>query len=258
MATNRQQLNKPSQGSGKPEGLDYNKTGLLIPTQQNLNIDRIRDGIVVLKNGGMRIILMVSAINFALKNREEQNAIIAGYQGFLNSLSFPLQIVAQSRRLDLTTYLKDLEARTDRQPNELMRIQMLDYIEFIKRLIGVANIMDKNFYLIVPYQPVAQHPTTIFDQLKKFFVKNPPGVKIPDWEAAKKELRQRADLVASGLGSLGLRAVQLNTQELIELMYTSYNATSAQFQQLATPEDVMQPVIEAKKGTTEAKPTKND
>jgi len=234
--------------SGKPEGLDYSETKELNATQYNLEIDRIRDGALILKNGGMRIVLMVSAINFALKNQEEQNAIIAGYQGFLNSLTFPLQIVAQSRRLDLTTYLKDLEQRVETQPNEMLRIQMTDYIGFVRRLLAVANIMDKNFYVVVPYEPIAQKPSTALDQVRRMIFKpENESVKIPDWEAAKKELRQRADLVASGLGSVGLRAVQLNTQELIELLYTSYNATGIQFQQLATPEDLMQPVIEGNK-----------
>jgi len=240
--------------SGKPEALDYSKTKELKATQYNLEIDRIRDGTLVLKNSGMRIVLMVSAVNFALKNQEEQNAIIAGYQGFLNSLTFPLQIVAQSRRLDLTTYLKDLEKRVETQPNEMLRIQMTDYIGFVRRLLAVANIMDKNFYVVVPYEPIAQKPSTVLNQVRKMIFKpENESVKIPDWETAKKELRQRADLVASGLGSVGLRAVQLNTQELIELLYTSYNATGIQFQQLATPEDLMQPMIEGKTSSTQTK-----
>ncbi len=247
---------KKKQDSGKPEGLDYSQIKHLNATQQNLEIDRIREGVLVLKHGGLRIILMVSAVNFALKNQEEQNAIVAGYQNFLNSLTFPLQIVAQSRRLDLTTYLKDLEARTERQPNELLRIQMVDYVGFVRRLLSVANIMDKNFYVIVPYEPIAQRPSSALDKIRGMLIKQPAGVKIPDWDAAKKELRQRADLVASSLGSLGLRAVQLNTQELIELLYTSYNATSVQFQQVASPEDLMQPVIEGKETLTEKKEEK--
>jgi hypothetical protein len=241
--------NRPKKGMKKPEGLDYTKTKTIHSTQKNLDIDRFRDGVVILKNGGMRVILMVSAINFSLKNQEEQNAIIGGYQSFLNSLSFPLQIVIQSRKLDLTNYLKNLEDRAERQGNELLRTQMASYIDFVQRLIGVANIMDKQFYVVVPYEPAPIKSSSALDKIRKIFVKGSPTqtIKTADFEEAKKELQQRAGLVASGLGALGLRVVQLNTQELTELFYTSYNATSTQFYHTASPEEVMGPMIEKKK-----------
>jgi hypothetical protein len=213
-----------------------------------LEIDRIEDGFVYLKNGGMRIIMMVSAVNFSLKNEEEQNAIIGGYQAFLNSLSFPIQITTQSRKLNLTGYLQDLEKRTQRQSNNLLRAQMADYVDFVRRIIDVANIMDKNFFVVVPYEPISSKTINPFEKIIFGLKgKSQKNVEIKDKEAAKKELRQRAGLVASGLSGIGIRAVQLNTQEIIELMYTSYNPTSAQFKKIANPEDVMEPVIRSKK-----------
>ncbi len=191
---------------------------------------------------------MVSAVNFSLKNEEEQNAIIGGYQAFLNSLSFPIQIITQSRKLNLTGYLQDLEKRTKNQSNSLLRAQMADYTDFVRRIIDVANIMDKNFFVVVPYEPISSKALNPFEKLfAGFRSKQKKKIEIKDKEAAKKELRQRAGLVASGLSSIGIRAVQLNTQEIIELLYTSYNPTSAQFKKIANPEDVMGAVIKSKK-----------
>ena len=251
----KKQPNQSEEGMRKPEGLDYTKTQMIHSTQKNLAISRFKDGVVILKNGGMRIVLMVSAVNFALKNQEEQNAIISGYQSFLNSLSFPLQIVIQSRKLDLTNYLKNLEQKTETQRSELLRAQMNSYIDFVRRLIGVANIMDKQFYVIVPYEPSPIKSSSVLDKVRGIFVKESPGqtIKTADFEEAKKELQQRAGLVASGLGALGLRVIQLNTQELTELFYTSYNATSAQFYHTASPEEVMEPMIKRESGENKKK-----
>jgi hypothetical protein len=125
---------------------------------------------------------------------------------------------------------------------------MADYVDFVRRIIDVANIMDKNFFVVVPYEPISSKTINPFEKIISGLKgKSQKNVEIKDKEAAKKELRQRAGLVASGLSGIGIRAVQLNTQEIIELMYTSYNPTSAQFKKIANPEDVMEPVIRSKK-----------
>lgn len=235
------------QSSEIPEGLDNKTNKQYNPTQENLDIDRVEEGFVYLKNGGMRMILMVSAVNFSLKNEEEQNAIIGGYQAFLNSLSFPIQIITQSRKLDLTGYLQDLESKIEGQSNKLLKTQMADYVDFVRRIVDVANIMDKNFFVVVPYEPIAgQNLNPLEKIISGFKGKSKKKVEIKDKDSAKKELRQRAGLVASGLSSIGIRAVQLNTQEIIELLYTSYNPASAQFKKIANPEDVLEPVISNK------------
>jgi hypothetical protein len=242
----KEKENKKS--SEVPEGLEGETEKKYNPNQENLDIDRIEDGFVYLKNGGMRIILMVSAVNFSLKNEEEQNSIIGGYQSFLNSLSFPIQIITQSRKLDLTGYLQGLEEKLDSQSNELLRAQMADYIDFVRRIVDVANIMDKNFFVCVPYEPLSSKELNPFEKIISGLKgKRKKKVEIKNKDAAKKELRQRAGLVASGLSSIGIRAVQLNSQEIIELLYTSYNPASAQFKKIANPADVLEPIIRSEK-----------
>ncbi len=260
MAKEKSQKNneQSKESSSRPEGLDYEKQEEISSTQQHLDIDRIRDGVIITKSGGMRIVLMVSAVNFGLKNEEEQNAIIGGYQNFLNSLSYPIQIVAQSRKLELSKYLKKLEELAGKQSNELLRVQMLDYIDFVRRLLDVANIMDKQFYVVVPYEPFHKKSQGVLDKIKGLFMKGSreQSIEIPDFEEAKKEIRQRASLVASGLGSLGVRAVQLSTEEIIELLYTSYNAAAPQFYQSTSPDEVMTPIVEKQPEKEESKKEK--
>ena len=120
-------------------------------TQDTLKFAEIRNDTVVLKDGNLRQVLLCSSINFALKSEQEQNAIVYAYQNFLNSLNFPIQILMQSKKLDLSNYLKKLSEKANSQTNELLRSQTLDYIDFIKRLINLANIMDKRFYVVVPF-----------------------------------------------------------------------------------------------------------
>lgn len=213
-------------------------------TQNYLDIEEIHNGVVILKNGGLRMVLMVSAINFSLKSEEEQNALIYSFQGFLNSLSFPIQIVMQSRRLDLSSYLAKLKSKNKSEDNPLIRLQMTDYIGFVEQLLTVANIMEKKFYVVVPYQPTIIKKENILQKIIKLASPGGKKTEIVDFEMHRKELAHRTEVIAAGLGSVGLRAAQLNTLELAELYYSSYNPELATRQKIASLADITTPVVE--------------
>lgn len=198
------------------------------PTQSFVPVKEVREGIVILKDGGYRGILMCSALNFALKSESEQQAIIQGFQSFLNTLDFSVEIVVHSRKMDIRPYLALLEKRMDSQQSELMRIQLREYIQFIKGFMESADIMTKLFYVIVPYTPA------IAEQLTKSLPKglSIPGRKKPEetpqgmtsnFAEDRVQLEQRMALAAGGLASSGIRAVPLGTEEVIELLYRSFN-----------------------------------
>jgi hypothetical protein len=216
-------------------------------TQAYLNISEVKDGVVVHKDGSLRAVLLTSAVNFALKSGDEQDAIIYAYQRFLNSLSFPVQILVQSRRLDLEYYLEKLQTRADEQTIELVKLQTMEYTEFIKRLISVTNIMDKRFFVVVPFYPTGtQQAKGGFSKLfsttgsKKQEQKNADEM----FEQNKVQLMQRVEALASGLGGIGLRAVSLNSEELVELFYSIYNPSTATKQRLLNVDELTAASIE--------------
>ena len=212
-------------------------------TQEALKIAEVHNDTLVLKDGNLRQILLCSSINFALKSEQEQNAIIYAYQNFLNSLNFPIQILMQSKKLDLTNYLAKLTEKAGGQTNELLRAQTLDYIDFIKRLINLANIMDKRFYVIVPYLiPPKITPPTI--SLGK---EGRPGnvLTLEEFEGYKKELEQRVQVIESSLGSIGIRTAKLNTQQLIEFLYSVYNPEEANKEKLSEAENLTGEIVKS-------------
>lgn len=210
-------------------------------TQAYLNIAEIKDGVIVLKDGSLRAVMMTSAINFALKSGSEQDALIFAYQRFLNSLTFPVQILVQSRRLDLDYYIEKLSKKAAEQDIELVKLQILEYTEFIKRLIAVTNIMDKRFYVIVPFYPVGvQASKGLFSKLFATSATKDEVVKKADekFEESKVQLMQRVESIAGSLGAIGLRAVTLNSEELVELFYSIYNPGTATKQRLANIDEL--------------------
>ncbi|MEK9155825.1 MAG: hypothetical protein AAB360_00785 [Patescibacteria group bacterium] len=213
-------------------------------TQQSIDIAGIKEGVVILKNGGYRLIFSVAAINFALKSEQEQNSIIFQYQSFLNSLHFPIQIVMRSKRLDLDPYLQKVSKLAGDQQNELLRIQTEDYVDFVGKLINIANIMKKTFYAVIPYQPLSLQNTGALGKLFRR-EKTVTELKISETEFNHniQELKQRAGVVASGLGSMGLRCVQLSTEEVIELFYQVYNPEEAGTERVSDAESLTSPVV---------------
>lgn len=197
-----------------------------IPTQQFLEIEDVREGIVILKNKSLRGIIMVSSQNFALKSADEQQAIIYQFQNFLNSLDFSLQIVVQSRRLNITGYFEKLKELENKQKNELLKIQTADYRNFIKDLIAGSAIMSKNFFVVVPFAQM-EIPGTA--GTKSFFKKQPAGeLQENEFNRAKAQLWQRMEFVALGLRRCGLQCVPLNTAESIELFWVLYHPQEAE------------------------------
>jgi len=199
-----------------------NKT--TISTQHLLEISEIREDVAVLKDGTLRAVMLVSSINFALKSDDEQQAIIQGYMSFLNSIDFPLQIVVQSRRLNIAGYLDHLADIEKQQTNELLRIQTTQYRQFIRELVELGEIMNKRFYVVVPYNPGADRKKTFFQRMRE--VLHPDALihlSQDRFRRNRHELMQRADHVASGLNSLSLEIALLDTQSLVELYYATYN-----------------------------------
>ncbi|MFA4998634.1 MAG: hypothetical protein WC514_01310 [Candidatus Paceibacterota bacterium] len=192
-------------------------------TQQFLEIDQIKQGVVVLRNKSLRGIIMVSSLNFALKSDEEQTAIIYQFQNFLNSLDFSLEIVVQSRRLNITGYLDKLKDLERAQENELLKMQTAEYQKFVRDLIAGGAIMSKTFFVVVPFTLV-EIPGMPTDK-KKGSTTEPTEEQ---FQRAKSQLWQRMEFVALGLRRCGLQCVPLNTSEMIELFWSQYHPEEAE------------------------------
>lgn len=193
-------------------------------TEKYLDIAEIRDDMVLLKDGTVRAVLLVSSINFALKSAEEQEAIIQAYMTFLNSLEYPIQIVIQSRRMNIDGYMDRLKEQERTMENDLLRNQIKDYRSFVTELVELGQIMQKMFYVIVPYDPLTNKKKGFFTRL---------GEAISPAAAAKlnqkqlkdriEQINRRVEITKGQLGSMGLNSVRLDTQGLIELYYNVYN-----------------------------------
>ncbi len=204
-----------------------------ISTQQYLDIAEIKDNTVVMKDGTLRAVLLVSSINFALKSEDEQNAVIDSYIRFLNNLSFTLQIVIQSRELDIDNYLEYLRSKEKEQINKLLKVQTADYIEYIKELTSLGRIMNKRFYVIVPYDPLTDKHKSFFSSITEA-LKPATVIKLKEKTFAKYQdmLDRRIESIASGLESMGVAVARLDTQSLIELYYKTYNPETSPNQNL--------------------------
>lgn len=192
-------------------------------TQDFVPIAEVRDGIVLLKDGGLRAVLLASSINFALKSEDEQTAFIVQFQNFLNSLDFSVQIFVQSRMLDIRPYVATLEAQYKQQLDDLMRIQIREYIEFVKSFTEAANIMTKNFFVVVPYSPAIISKGSGASSLIPFGKKKSAEETNRTFEEQVSQLEQRISIVQQGLVRTGVRTVQLGTEEAIELLYKMFN-----------------------------------
>ncbi len=200
-------------------------------------ITEIKDGVVVMRDGSLRAVVLTSAINFDLMSTQEQDAVEFAYQGFLNSLHFPVQITIKSQKIDIDGYIDKLTKLRTNQGNSLLADLMDDYIANIKGLVDEVNIMDKQFFVVVPFFPhVDANKANVATGLANIFKPVPViTVTAADFDRAKSELAQRVQLVSSGLAQMGLRAIPLNTQELIDLFYASYNPDVAPNQKLIDP-----------------------
>lgn len=195
------------------------------PSQKFIAIQEIKDSIVILKNGGLRIVCIASSINFELKGSEEQEALIGRFQGFLNSLDFTLQILISSRKLNIEPYLEDLVELSRTQENELLHAQTVEYIDFVKKFVELTDITNKSFYLIIPYNPVGAKKEGVLGKIKLIISPRETIQKLtPEkFEEYKDQLMQRVDHVIEGLRTLEIKSTILNTEQLIRLFYEFYN-----------------------------------
>lgn len=200
-------------------------------TQLYLRIAEIHNDTVVLKNGGLRAIVEVDPVNVNLKSEEEQKALAYSYQGFLNSLEFPIQIVVRSKKLEIANYLGKLRQAGKKQTNELLKNQIAQYIEYLRRLVEFADIMEKHFYVIIPLNPLRAQKSTI---LEKFWDYVNPADSVAAFTKRQKEfaelnkkLQQRTEQIINGLENCNLRVQRLNTADLIQLFYEIYNPLTA-------------------------------
>lgn len=194
------------------------------PTQQFVEIEEIRNGVAILKNGALRRILMVSGINLELKSEEEQNVVIAAYQNFLNTLDFSVQIVIHSRKLNIDSYLNKLVERQALEPNELLKNQISEYIEFIRSFVKLNAVMAKTFFVVVSYESITLPGggKKLLDMFK-FGSKSKTPTSEENLEQKLIQINQRTEQVINGLTQAGLRVVALNDEELVELFYNLYN-----------------------------------
>lgn len=194
-------------------------------TQEFVPIKEIRDGIVLLKDGGLRAIVLANSVNLSLKSYDEQKATILQFQNFLNTLDFSIQISVQSRRLDIRPYLLLLENRMKMQNEPLLKLQTKEYMEFVKNFTETVNIMTKNFFIVVPYTQINfKTNRNIFGNF--FSKKNKSEIKIEenlDFEEKRSQLEQRVSVIQQGLSRCGIKSAQLGTEETIEVYYKVFN-----------------------------------
>lgn len=204
-----------------------------LPSQQLISIDQIKDGIVILKSGGLRRVLLTSGLNFELFAEEDRNVAIQGFQQLLFSLDFSLQCVVHSRRIDVANYVSYIQQTARNEGNELLRIQTEEYIKFVQSFVDLYGVMEKKFFVVVPYDPVVISTSAISGQLQSALKKRPPTTAFINYTADEfarhsSQLEMRVSQVTQGLNRINIRTIPLETEELIELFHHIYNPSAAE------------------------------
>ena len=205
--------------------LPQSKAKAAAPSQKFIEIQEIKDDIVILKNSGLRAVCIASSINFELKGSEEQEALISRFQGFLNSLDFSLQILISSRKLNIDPYLENLKELAKTQENELLHAQTIEYIDFVQKFVELTDIMNKSFYVIIPYNPLGAKKEKLLDKIKLI---TKPKVTIqkmsPEkFQEYKDQVMQRVNHIIDGLQTVEIKTTLLKTEQLVRLFYEFYN-----------------------------------
>lgn len=196
-----------------------------LATQQFVAIDEIREDVIVLKNGGLRAVLMSGSRNLELESIDSQNAVISAYGDFINSFDWPIQIIIHSRKLDISTYLKALEEKLKTQENELLKIQTAEYIDFIRNFVKLTDIMIKRFYVAIPFDPIESKTEGPIEKITSILPKAQSKNILTEerFKEYKSQLLQRVEHTILTLAHVGIKASQLQTDELVELFYNLYN-----------------------------------
>jgi len=197
------------------------------PTQQFIPISQIREGVMIMKDKSLRGVLLVSSLNFALKSEDEQTGIIYQFQDFLNSLDFSCQIVAQSRKLNITGYLEKLKELEAKQENDLLKIQTSEYRKFIEQIVSGGSIMTKNFYAVIPYYPLIEVPGAA-GMAEKNVKETKKDLTEEKFQRGKYQLWQRMEYVILGLRRCGLKASPMTSPELIETLWAFHHPKEAE------------------------------
>ncbi len=222
------------QGAAVPSTVRKKKRSFSVSTQRYLPIAEIKEDTVVLKNGGLRAVLKVNSLNFNLKSEIEQQGIIAGYQAFVNTIIFPIQILIRSTRLNIDPYIQSLRQKAELQTSPLMKDQTLDYANFMEKLVDIADIMQKNFYIIVPVDAPSKTKRGLIQRFLEWINVDDTRAKAlqrsREFHAYAKILRDRVTLIQSGLENVGITMRRLKTEELVQLYYGIYNPITSQKQ----------------------------
>lgn len=209
-------------------------------TQRFLDIAEIRDDMVILNDGTVRAVLLVSSINFALKSPDEQEAIIQSYMTFLNGLEYPIQISIQSRKMNIDAYLARLLEQQKKTENDLLRTQILDYRSFVSELVDLGQIMQKRFYIVLPYDPITNKRKNFFSRLSEALSPTAAS-RLSKKQVADRieQLSRRTEILQGELSSMGLTSARIDTQSLIELYYDAYNPDLFDTERLTDVSQVM-------------------
>jgi type IV secretory pathway VirB4 component len=248
---------QPTYGAASSNGASAKTSTNPNSTQNTLQISEIRDGIVIMSDGSFRAVIMCKSINFDLMSPQEREAVEFSYQGFLNSLYFPVQIFVRSQKVDLRPYLERMDKIRTSQDNMLLALLMEDYIAFLADIAQQTNIMDKKFYVVIKYpdsnqdiRKALKQSTGFFGGLLGMFSSSVRGVVIDEntLETAKTELKNRVQAVMQGLAQAGIQSLPLDTEELIELYYDAYNPDTATRQQVKDFNKLTAPVVSKGEG----------
>jgi len=207
-------------------------------TSELIQIQELRDGVLILKDGSLRAVINVTAINFELRSSDEQQAILQQFGGFLNSIDFPVQMVVNSRRYDIAEYIATVQAASEQLTNELLKVQAMEYIRFVSELSDLANIMAKNFYIVLPMTiTTTTESKGLLGGFKDMFKKAPATQALSPEKLAsyRAQLQQRADLLIGGLSGMGLKGAMLGQEDLTKLFNELYNPVVPQQQKPANP-----------------------
>lgn len=226
-------------------------TNNIASTQEHLDIEDIREGVVLLKNNGAAVVVQTTAVNFDLLSEVEQDAMIAAYSQFLNSLTFSIQVVIRSKKMDISSYVESLLAVENSQTNPYLRDQIKSYRGYVTELISKNEVLDKKFYIVIPYQDITFRPqTSILDAFLGFLgipKKNAPRVnRRALLEKSRIQLEPKIDQIIKQLARVGLKARRLGTQELVELFYDIYNPNVSREERLrADASEYTAPIVQA-------------
>jgi hypothetical protein len=182
-------------------------------TQKFIGIEDVKDDIFLLRDGSAGCIIEVGAVNYWLLSAEEQQSMIYAYANLLNSLSFPIQVLILSKKMNISSYLDYIDKKIEQQSNPNLKKLLSFYKEFIKTLIKKGSVLEKRFFFVIPFSPLELGVGGVASNLNKEYI----------FSRAKTSLYPKRDHLQRLLLKIGLKPKVLFKQEIIELFYDLYN-----------------------------------